>query len=53
MTSLLSIDTTTAKRSYASSAYLEPNLDRKNLLVLTEARVIKVRLQSYDRQYFT
>ena len=42
MTSLLSVDAETAKRSYAASAYLEPNLDRKNLLVLTEAYVTKV-----------
>lgn len=45
MTSLLSVDATTAKRSYAASAYLEPNLDRSNLLVLTEAYVTKVLLE--------
>ncbi|EKM52284.1 uncharacterized protein PHACADRAFT_260581 [Phanerochaete carnosa HHB-10118-sp] len=46
MTSLVSVDATTAKRSYAASAYLEPNLHRKNLLVLTEAYVTKVLLES-------
>lgn len=42
MTSLVSVDSNTAKRSYAASAYLEPNLNRPNLLVLTEAYVTKV-----------
>lgn len=46
MTSLLSVDADTAKRSYAASAYLEPNLQRENLLVLTEAYVTKVRAYS-------
>lgn len=42
MTSLLSVDLETSKRCYAASAYLEPNLHRQNLLVLTEAYVTKV-----------
>ncbi|OSD00955.1 GMC oxidoreductase [Trametes coccinea BRFM310] len=46
MTSLVSVDATTAKRSYAASAYLEPNLHRQNLHVLTEAYVTKVLLES-------
>ncbi|KAI8980779.1 GMC oxidoreductase [Trametes punicea] len=46
MTSLVSVDVTTAKRSYAAPAYLEPNLHRKNLHVLTEAYVTKVLLES-------
>ncbi|CDO78110.1 GMC oxidoreductase [Trametes cinnabarina] len=46
MTSLVSVDATTAKRSYAASAYLEPNLHRKNLHVLTGAHVTKVLLTS-------
>ncbi|EKM52238.1 uncharacterized protein PHACADRAFT_260475 [Phanerochaete carnosa HHB-10118-sp] len=44
MMSLISVDATTAKRSHAASAYLEPNLDRENLLVLTGAHVTKVIL---------
>ncbi|TBU53003.1 GMC oxidoreductase [Dichomitus squalens] len=43
--SFLSIDATTAKRSHAANAYLEPNLGRKNLLVLTGAHVTKVILK--------
>lgn len=42
MTSLVSIDPETATRSYSSSAYLDPNLERKNLLVLIDAQVTKV-----------
>ncbi|KIP05965.1 hypothetical protein PHLGIDRAFT_128561 [Phlebiopsis gigantea 11061_1 CR5-6] len=45
MTSILSVDGETAKRSYATSAYLEPNLPRKNLLVLTEAHVTRILLE--------
>lgn len=44
MTSFISADADTAQRSYAYSAYLEPNIDRKNLLVLTDTHVTKVRL---------
>ena len=43
MTAPVTVDATTAKRCYAAPAYLEPNLHRKNLLVLTEAQVTKVR----------
>ena len=46
MTSFASINPTTAKRSYATPAYLEPNIGRKNLLVLTDAQVTKVGLCS-------
>lgn len=42
MSSLLSIDPVTATRSYSSSAYLDANLHRKNLLVLIDAHVTKV-----------
>ena len=42
VTTLLSIDPATAKRSYSASGYLEPNLHRKNLLVMTESQVTKV-----------
>ncbi|EKM50948.1 uncharacterized protein PHACADRAFT_212858 [Phanerochaete carnosa HHB-10118-sp] len=45
VTSILTIDTNTATRSYAANAYSEPNLHRKNLLVLTEAQVTKVLLE--------
>ena len=48
MTSLVSGDADTAKRSYSASAYLEPNIDRPNLLVLTEAHVTKVLLERDD-----
>ncbi len=43
MTALTTVDATTAKRCSAASAYLVPNLHRKNLLVLTEAHVTKVK----------
>lgn len=46
MTSILSIDAATATRSSSASAYLEPNLHRKNLMVLTEAQVTKVSAPS-------
>ncbi|KLO19184.1 alcohol oxidase [Schizopora paradoxa] len=42
MTSLTSIDPTTGTRSYSSTAYLDPNLHRKNLLVLLDAQVTKI-----------
>lgn len=42
MSAFLSVDPVTAKRSYAASAYLEPNLNRENLLVLVDAQVTKV-----------
>ncbi|PAV21553.1 alcohol oxidase [Pyrrhoderma noxium] len=45
MTSFASINPTTAKRSYATPAYLEPNIGRKNLLVLTDAQVTKLLLE--------
>lgn len=45
MTSFISADADTAKRSYAYSAYLEPNIDRKNLFVLTDTHVTKVVLE--------
>lgn len=45
MTSFASIDPATAKRSYATPAYLEPNIGRKNLLVLTDAQVTKITLE--------
>ena len=50
MTSLVSVDAETGKRSYSAADYLEPNLDRKNLLVLTEAHVTKVREFYHDAQ---
>ncbi|KLO19190.1 GMC oxidoreductase [Schizopora paradoxa] len=42
VSALISVDPVTAKRSYASPAYLEPNLHRSNLLVLIEAHVTKI-----------
>ncbi|KLO19194.1 GMC oxidoreductase [Schizopora paradoxa] len=42
MSALMSVDPVTAKRSYATSGYLEPNLNRKNLLALIDAQVTKV-----------
>ncbi|THU93690.1 alcohol oxidase [Dendrothele bispora CBS 962.96] len=42
MTPFMSVDSNTAKRSYSVSGYLEPNLGRKNLLVLPETYVTKV-----------
>ncbi|KAF7798260.1 hypothetical protein EIP86_009477 [Pleurotus ostreatoroseus] len=49
MTAPVTVDATTAKRCYAASAYLEPNLHRKNLLVLTEAQVTKVLFEDDGR----
>lgn len=45
MSAFMSVDPVTAKRSYATPAYLEPNLHRKNLMVLIEAYVTKVILE--------
>ena len=42
MTAFCSVDTETMTRSYATSAYLEPNLHRPNLLVVTDVYVTKV-----------
>lgn len=43
MTSILTVDSKAAKRSYAYPEYLKPNLHRKNLMVLTDTHVTKVR----------
>ncbi|KAI9708737.1 MAG: hypothetical protein M1820_003692 [Bogoriella megaspora] len=44
------VDSTVRKgtRSYAASAYLEPNLERPNLKVLTEATVCKILLDGVN-----
>ena len=42
MTSLLSLDNATGRRSYAVDAYLALSLGRPNLLVLTHAQVTRV-----------
>ncbi|KAK7052974.1 hypothetical protein VNI00_004294 [Paramarasmius palmivorus] len=44
-TGFSSMDTKTATRSYVTSAYLKPNLDRPNLVVLTNAQAHKVSLE--------
>ncbi|KAI0033381.1 alcohol oxidase [Vararia minispora EC-137] len=41
-----SIDPDTATRSYAASGYYAPNAERKNLVVLTDAMVSKILLES-------
>ncbi|KAJ8081123.1 hypothetical protein PM082_017964 [Marasmius tenuissimus] len=40
-----SVDPVTATRSYSASAYLQPHLGRKNLLVVTEAFVTKIHFE--------
>ena len=47
VTSILTIDSETSTRSYSANGYLEPNLERENLLVLTEAQVTKVILSPW------
>ncbi|KAE9406056.1 GMC oxidoreductase [Gymnopus androsaceus JB14] len=47
MTFLMSVDSD-SKRSSSVSGYLEPNLSRPNLFVLTEAHVTKIILNSVD-----
>lgn len=42
MTPVITVDSTTAKRSYVVPGYLEPNLSRPNLLVLPDTYVTKV-----------
>ncbi|KIJ24192.1 GMC oxidoreductase [Sphaerobolus stellatus SS14] len=42
------VDPKTATRSYSASAYLAPNVERNNLLVLTEAFVLKVRFEKQE-----
>ncbi|KIJ36601.1 GMC oxidoreductase [Sphaerobolus stellatus SS14] len=44
MTSFISVDPETATRSHAGSGYFEPNASRKNLVVLTDAQVLKIIL---------
>ena len=54
MMALLTIDAATGQRSHAAAAYLDPNLGRKNLLILTGAHVTKVlSLTKYPVQLFT
>ena len=43
---MLSVDASTGTRSYTVNAYLEPNLDRPNLMVLTEAQVTRIILET-------
>lgn len=50
-TSLLTEDVTTTTRSYSVTAYLNPNLERSNFLVLTHAQVTKVRLCLFGRSH--
>ncbi|KIJ44402.1 GMC oxidoreductase [Sphaerobolus stellatus SS14] len=44
----MNVDPKTATRSYSASAYLAPNVERNNLLVLTEAFVLKVRFEKQE-----
>ncbi|EGN94606.1 hypothetical protein SERLA73DRAFT_114907 [Serpula lacrymans var. lacrymans S7.3] len=48
VTSLASIDPRSAKRSYAASAYYEPNASRQNLHIFTGAHVTKVLFEKHD-----
>ncbi|KAL0565699.1 hypothetical protein V5O48_016325 [Marasmius crinis-equi] len=43
-----SVDPVTATRSYSASAYLQPHLGRKNLLVITEAFATKIHLNDFS-----
>lgn len=43
ITAFCSVDPRTSTRSYATTAYLLPNIHRTNLHVLVEAQVVKVR----------
>ncbi|KAK3316820.1 putative choline dehydrogenase [Apodospora peruviana] len=47
-TSTVSVDPRTATRSYAATAYYQPNAWRMNLVVLTEAEVLEILLSSED-----
>ncbi|KLO19195.1 alcohol oxidase [Schizopora paradoxa] len=46
VTPLYTLDPSTTTRSYAASGYLETNLHRKNLFVLTNAQVTKINFET-------
>ncbi|KAF9476809.1 FAD/NAD(P)-binding domain-containing protein [Pholiota conissans] len=53
MTSFMSVDPRTAKRSYAASEYYEPNSTRPNLLILLHSQVTKINFEKGDKGLYT
>lgn len=49
---LITIDPASGTRSYAGTAYYQPNVNRPNLTVLTEAQVNKITLNRHDGEIF-
>jgi choline dehydrogenase-like flavoprotein len=49
---LITVDPASGTRSYAGTAYYQPNVSRPNLTVLTEAQVNKITLSRHDGQIF-
>jgi choline dehydrogenase len=49
---LITVDPASGTRSYAGTAYYQPNINRPNLTVLTEAQVNKITLSHQDGQIF-
>ncbi|KAI0654269.1 GMC oxidoreductase [Cubamyces menziesii] len=48
-TSFLSIDPRTARRTYSASAYFQPNAERQNLFILTNAVATKIMFDAITR----
>ena len=49
---LITVDPASGTRSYAGTAYYQPNVSRPNFTVLTEAQVNKITLSRHDGQIF-
>jgi choline dehydrogenase len=49
---LITVDPASGTRSYAGNAYYQPNINRQNLTVLTDAQVSKITFSHRDGQIF-
>ena len=45
---MITVDPASGTRSYAATAYYQPNVNRSNLTILTEAQVNKITLSHHD-----
>jgi len=49
---LITVDPASGTRSYAGTAYYQPNINRQNLVVLTEAQVNKITFNHHSGRIF-
>ena len=48
LSNLITVDPASGTRSYAATAYYQPNVNRSNLTILTEAQVTKITFSHHD-----